>query len=68
MTISDIFNQLLNTPIDKIWSYISPFIAGYFIMYVLFYIFVFSFITYVGINMIKRRRKFNKDWKNKKRW
>lgn len=56
MTIKDIFD----TPINEMWSVISPFAIGYLIFFGLFFVAVISFIIFVAVKIIKGHREFER--------
>ena len=60
MTIKDIFN----TPISQLWSAVSPFVIGYFIVYGILFLAALSFIIYVFVRIIKGSKKFDKKKEN----
>lgn len=66
MTIRDI----LDTPISKIWSAISPFVIGYLIFFGVFFVLVLSFIIFDFVKDIKGHRDFKKRWneRRKRKW
>lgn len=66
MTIKDI----LDTPINEMWSAISPFAIGYLIFFAVFFVLVLSFIIFVFIKIIKGHKEFDKRRKErfKSRW
>ncbi|ARW41672.1 MULTISPECIES: hypothetical protein [Bacillus] len=50
----------LATTISEILNALSPFIIGYLIFSVVLFVFVFSFIIFVAIKVIKGHREFEK--------
>ncbi|MGG1547119.1 hypothetical protein ABE347_06465 [Bacillus paralicheniformis] len=50
----------LVTTISEILNALSPFIIGYLIFSVVLFVFVFSFIIFVAIQVIKGHREFEK--------
>ncbi|OIS80668.1 hypothetical protein A4A38_05655 [Bacillus licheniformis] len=60
----------LVTTISEILNALSPFILGYLIFSVVLFVFVFSFIIFVAIQVIKGHRGFEKRRKElfKRKW
>ncbi|TWM95172.1 hypothetical protein CHCC14600_4247 [Bacillus licheniformis] len=60
----------LVTIISEILNALSPFIIGYLIFSVVLFVFVFSFIIFVVIQVIKGHREFEKRRKElfKRKW
>ena len=60
MTIKDV----LDTPIIELWDAISPYAIGLFIIIVVLFVIVISFIISGYIRMKKRRKDFDKRWES----